>query len=171
MAYTRNFGMRSFENIVRTGRFRVPASGTPLKIGSPVMIDPANPGRLKAAVVNADPIAGCGVLVYEHIQNKSDALTTVSDAPYDVVPLGQYAQMVHGPGAKVWFRLTADRTLYDGRTQTGYNPFAAAVSTFAPGDNLSPDASGKYVEGGTKPWFTVEQANATTGLVECRFLF
>jgi hypothetical protein len=30
MSYSRNFGFRSFENIVRNGRFRAPATGTPI---------------------------------------------------------------------------------------------------------------------------------------------
>src|SRR5687768_8808357 len=121
MPYSRNFGMRSFENVVRVGRFRVPATGSPLKIGEGVMLDPANPGKLKRATAGVAAGANCGIVVYEHIQNKSDALTTNHDAPYDVVPLGQYAQMMRGPGVKVWFKNTAEKTLYDGRVRAAFD--------------------------------------------------
>lgn len=184
MAYSRYFGMRSFENIIRDGRFRVPKTGTPFKIGAPVMLDPANPGQLKAATNALAPGANAGVVIFEHIQNKSDALTTTYDAPYDQVPLGQYAQMVHGPGAKFWFKNVADKALYDGRTQVNGTLLAASVdvSALTPGTGLCPDGAGKYrvvadadgAGAGTAlepAWLVVEQANPSTGLVEARLTF
>jgi hypothetical protein len=173
--------MRSFENVVRDGRFRVPKTGTPLKIGAPVQIDPANPGLLEPAAEAAAPGQNTGVVIYEHIQNKSDALTTQYDAPYDQVPLGQYAQMMHGAGAKVWFRNVADKGLYDGRTQTGGTLLAASVdlATLTPGTGLVPDGAGKYrtTDGsatagvGGAAWLVVEQVNPSTGRVEARLTF
>ena len=179
MSYSRNFGMRSFENVVRDGRFRVPATGTPFKIGAPVTIDPANPGRLKAAADGGAPGAASGLVIFEHIQNKSDALVTNVDAPYDQVPLGQYAQMMHGPGAKVWFKNTADKALYDGRTQPGNDPISTDVETLAIGDGLVPDGAGGFrkTDGtdaagtGGDAWLVVEQVNPSTGLVEARLTF
>jgi hypothetical protein len=176
MGYSRNFGMRSFENVVRDGRFRVPATGTPFKIGAPVMLDAANAGRLKAATAAVTPSQNCGIVVYEHIQNKSDALTTTSDSPYNVVPLGQYAQMMHGPGAKVWFRTTADKTLYGGTVQAGDTLLAAGIADMtglAIGDGLTPDGAGKWREstGAEVVWLVIEQVNPTTKLVEARFTF
>ena len=179
MSYSRNFGMRSFENVVRDGRFRVPANGTPFKIGAPVMLDDANPGRLKAATEAAAPGPNCGIVVFEHIQNKSDALTTAYDSPYDSVPLGQYAQMMHGPGAKVWFKNSTDKTLYDGRVQSGYQFIVDTVATSMVGKGLVPDGAGKWrltdgtstADVGGAAWLVIEQANPTTGLVEARFTF
>lgn len=173
MSYGRNFGMRSFENIVRDGRFRVPATGTPLKIGSPVQLDTANPGRVKLAGAAAAPGPNCGIVVFEHIQNKSDALTTSYDAPYDQVPLGVYAQMVHGPGAKVWFRNTDVKTLYDGRQRTAFDFVTGDLATLEIGAGLTPTADGRWVESAdaTTAWLTVEQVNPDTGLVEARFTF
>lgn len=171
MSYGRNFGMRSFENVVRDARFRVPATGSPLRIGEGVMLDAANPGKLIRATAGVAPSANCGIVVFEHIQNKSDALTTTYDSPYDLVPLGVYAQMMHGPGTKVWFRNTAAKTLYDGRTRTAFDFVTTAVADLAPGDGLSPDGSGKWAEDATNPWLVVEQANPSTGLVEARFTF
>lgn len=182
MGYSRYFGMRSFENVVRDGRFRVPKTGTPFKIGAPVQIDPANPGRMKAVAEAVSPNAGMGVVIFEHIQNKSDALTTTFDSPYDQVPLDQYAQIMHGVGTKVWFRNVANKTLYDGRTQqngTLLDSSLADLSSLTPGTGLVPAGGGLFratddsatADVGGKRWLTVEQVNPTTGLIEARFEF
>lgn len=181
MAYSRYFGMRSFENIVRDARFRVPATGTPFKIGAPVMLDPANAGRLKAATEAVNPGPNVGLVVFEHIQNKSDALTTQYDSPHDAVPLGAYAQMIHGVGAKVWFKNHAAKVLYDGRTQEAGTLLHSSVdlSTLTPGTGLVPDGAGLFrktdgtatADVGGVAWLVVEQVNPTTGRVEARFTF
>jgi hypothetical protein len=177
MAYTRNFGMRGFENVIRDGRFRVPATGNPLVIGSPVQLDSANPGRLVQCAAAAVPGQNAGVVVFEHIIYRSDTLVTHIDAPYDTVPLGQYAQMMHGPGAKVWFRNTAAKTLYDGRVRAAVTPVAGNLTTFVPGDTLAVAAGGTWAKSATAPWFVIEQvvvpdpAVNTVGLVEARFIF
>lgn len=181
MAYSRYFGMRSFENVVRDGRFRVPSTGTPFKIGAPVMLDPDNAGRLKAATEAVDPGQNCGLVVFEHIQNKADALTTQYDSPHDEVPLGQYAQMMHGAGTKVWFKNHAAKTMYDGRTQAAGTLLHSSVdlSTLKPGDGLVPDGGGLFrktdgsatADVGGKAWLVVEQVNPTTGRVDARLTF
>jgi len=175
MSYSRNFGFRSFENIVRNGRFRAPKTGTPIFIGAPVIIDTANPGFLKPATAGAALGLG-GIAVYEHIQTKGvdTALTTNSDDPFNKVPLGQYTQIVHGPGAKVWFKDTVDKTLYDGRTQAGVDLIATAIGSLAAGDGLTPDGAGKWKKStpGTDPaWLIIEQINTSTGVVEARLTF
>lgn len=174
MGYSRNFGMRGFENIVRDGRFRAPRTGTPFKIGSPVVVDPANPGFMAQAGAGAARSALCGVVVFEHIQYKGvdTALTTAYDAPFNDVPLGVYAQIVHGPGAKVWFKNTVEKTLYDGRVQ----PAVTLLDTtdLEVGDYLVPAANGTFVaaaDTATDGWLQVEQYNPTTGLCEARFTF
>jgi len=178
MSYSRNFGMRSFENVVRDGRSRAPRTGTPLKIGAPVQLDADNPGFMELAADAAKPGPNVGLVVYEHIQNKSDALTTSYDPPYDQVPLGQYAQVMHGPGTKVWFQNTADKVLYDGRTQVAGGLLADSVdvTALAIGAGLVPDGAGKYraAAGGAtpeSPWLVVEQVNPSTGRVEARLTF
>lgn len=186
MPYSRYFGMRSFENVVRDGRFRVPSTGTPIKIGAPLIIDPDNAGRLKPATSAAAPGPQSGLAIFEHIQNKSDSLTMSIDPPYDAVPLGQYAQLMHGPGVKVWFKDLADKGLYDGRVQTGGSLLAAALvadlANLKPGTGLVPDGAGKFraaadadgAGAGTAlepAWLVVEQVNPSTRVVEARFTF
>ena len=185
MSYGRNFGMRSFENIVRDGRFRVPATGSALVIGSSVMVDTATPGYLKVATEAAAPGPLCGIVIFEHIQNKSDALTLYDDSPYDSVPLGVYAQMMHGVGTKVWFKNTLAKTLYDGRSRSAFNfvvttgGAAETLDATDIGKGLVPDGAGKWrftdgttdAQAGGTAWMYVEQVNATTGLVEARLAF
>lgn len=176
MGYSRNFGMRSFENIIRDARFRVPRTGTMLQIGSTVTIDPANPGMLKLPAANANPTAASGLVLFEHIQSKGvdPYLSTSMDEPFNRVPLGQYAQVIHGPGAKVWFKNTIAKPMYDGRTQTAGGLLAASVdvTTLAIGAGLGPDGTGLLAVSTTgTPWLVVEQVNPTTGLVEARFNF
>lgn len=176
MSYTRNFGMRSFENAVRDGRFKTPATGSPIVIGAPVMIDTANPGFLTLATDSVNPTPGCGILVYEHIQFQGvdTFLTSPQDPPFNVAPLGRYAQMLHGAGVKVWFKNTADKPLYDGRVQAGATLVAGlgATPTLAVGDWLTPAGDGTWKEGtATNGWLYVEQVSAAAGLVEARFRF
>lgn len=175
MSYSRNFGMRGFENIVRNGRFRVPATGTPFKIGSPVVVDPLTPGFMKQAAAAAVKSQSSGIVVFEHIQQKGvdTKLVTTYDTPYDLVPLGQYAQIVHGQGAKVWFKNTVNKTKYDGTVQAGVTLLDVSTD-FEVGDYLVPAANGTWVnsvDAATDGWLQVEQYNPTTGLVEARFTF
>lgn len=175
MTYTRNFGFRSFENIVRSARFRAPAAGT-LTIGEPVILDTANAGRMKAATAGVANGSSSGVVLYERIQSTGVDPLLVGAGDFSTVPIGQYAQIVHGLGVKIWLKQTAAKTLYDGRVQAAYNPFAASVdlSALAIGAQLTPDGAGKWkVSNGTTDgdWLTVESVNATTKTVEARFNF
>lgn len=174
MGYHRSFGMRSFENIVRVARFRTPANVT-FVIGEPVMLDSANPGRLKAATAGVAPGANTGIVVFEHIQMQGIDAMLNTNSDLATVPAGRYAQMVHGPGTKVWFKNAADKTLYDGRTQDNPALLASSINlnTLAPGDGLTPDGSSKFKKssGGDGVWLIVEQVNPSTGVVEARFTF
>lgn len=177
MAYGRNFGMRSFENAVRMGRHKVAAdfdegANGELYIGTAVKAD-AN-GNIVRPAANAEPDGLSGILVYEHIQYQGvdPGLTTYSDAPFNKAPKGRFAQILRGPGAKVWFKNTSDKTLYDNRTQTGVTLVAGlgATPTLAVGDYLTPAADGTWQEGtAANGWLQVEQVSSDG--VECRVLF
>jgi hypothetical protein len=172
MGYSRNFGFRSFENIVRDGRFRT-AAGSAHVIGAPVVLDANTPGFLEAAGAGVAPGPAAGVVVYEHLL-PTEIKQTYSDV--NTVPGGAYAQIVHGQGTKVWFKNTAQKTMYDGDVHAAAGLLAASVvvANLAPGDQLTPDGSGKFKVGnGTTDgaWLVVEQANSSTGVVEARFTF
>lgn len=119
---TRNFGMRRFTNLVREGRFRAPATGTELMLGTLVQIDAADTDRIQQADADLGDGVGiggggdvrqnlCGILWYEH-----DSQTFNSPAfggaagllPQDLntAPNGRMVQVLHGPGTKVWLRNT-----------------------------------------------------------------
>lgn len=176
MSYSRNFGMRSFENVIRDGRFRAPKTGTPFLIGAPVALDTANPGFLRLATAAQAPSPLTGVAIFEHIQVKGvdTFLTDVRDAPFNSVPLGQYTQMMHGVGVKVWLKNTVTSTLYDGRSQAGVSIISGAAPVV--GNTLVPAGDGTWRVGATGAttdtgWLFVEQVNPDSGLVEARFNF
>ena len=169
MSYTRNFGFRSFENIVRDGRNKVPATGSPYLIGTAVQVGAGN--VLVRPTAASAPTALSGIVIFEHIQFQGvdPFLTSPQDFPFTVVPLGRFAQMVNGRGVKVFFKNTADKPLYDGRTQPGATLVAG---TPAVGDYLTPAADGTWAAGtATNGWLQVEHAVPSTGLYEARFTF
>lgn len=181
MPYTRNFGMRGFENVVRTGRFRVPTTadatgdgqeGGLFLIGTAVALDPANPGFLKRPSAAQTPTPLCGVVVYEHIQRMGVDPYTSTALDFEVVPAGQYAQVLRGPGTKVWFKNTETAISYDGKSRAGRSLVAGlgATPTVSVGDFLTVTATGTYEEGtAANGWFVVEQVQGD--LVEARFTF
>lgn len=188
MSYSRNFGFRSFENIVRDGRSRTPA-GSAILIGSPILLDPAAPGFYKAATAAAPTGPAAGVAVYEYTipAGVDPVLADLSAFPFNTVPAKAYAQMVHGVGTKIWLKNTAAHTGYDGRVRAAVSLVASSVdfSALLPGDGLTPDGAGKFKKGNgtTDPvWLVVEQVNAaqptyldgqtlSLGYVEARFTF
>lgn len=193
MSYTRNFGFRAFENAIRNGRHRVPKDANTkadssgengFLIGAAAKVDSADPGFLAIAGGAAGsaevPTQVAGIVLYEHIQYKDvdTFLTTPQDSPFHLAPQGQYAQLVHGMGVKVWFRNLGDKTLYDGRTQTNVSPLSDPTTLPSVGDELTPDVDGRWrpvdTGGGDSAdsgWLIVEQVNTSTGVVECRLTF
>lgn len=119
---TRNFGMRRFTNLVREGRFRAPAAADPpLRLGTLVELDTADPARVRAAVDTAVGGGGdvrlnlCGILWYEHDSQTYNRPEWGREAglhavDLDYAPNGRMVQVLHGKGAKVWFRNTTDDT-------------------------------------------------------------
>lgn len=112
--YGLNFGFRRSDESMATreGRFKTPATGDPLLIGTAVEIDAANPGFLKACAAAAAPVSGLrGILV----QEESHLGSVFEATPYlghDSIDLGtakkdQLSVMWAGIGTKVWFKNTA----------------------------------------------------------------
>lgn len=177
MSYTRNFGFRSFENIIRDGRNKVPATGSPYLIGTAIQVDPANAGQVTRPAAASAPTQLSGIAVYEHIQYQGvdPFLISPQDYPFTVVPLGRFVQMVHGQGVKVYFKNTADKPLYDGRIQPGATLVAGvggATPTVVVGNYLTPAADGTWQVGNaSNGWLQVEQVVNSTGLCEARLTF
>jgi len=122
---TRNFGIRRFTNLVREGRFRAPESGTELRLGTMVEIDPTDTDRIRQAVSTAINAGGdtatdsCGILWYEHDSqtfNSPPFGGAAGQLPQDLdtAPNGRMVQVLSGPGAKVWLRNTDVNTTEPG---------------------------------------------------------
>ena len=122
---TRNFGFRRFTNLVREGRLRAPASGTVLKLGTGVEVDATDTERVRqitaASGTGGSGIVGklVGILWYEvDSQNYNDpqwgAAAGQSPVDMDFAPNGRMVQVLHGAGAKVWFRNTEANTTEPG---------------------------------------------------------
>lgn len=135
---TRNFGFRRFTNLVREGRFRAPAASD-LTLGSAVEIDATDTALVRQATVatgiGGTGIAGqlIGVLWYEHdSQTFNDprfgAAAGQSPVDLDWAPRGRMVQVLHGPGAKVWFRNTAANTTEPGLTFASSRPEVIMVA-------------------------------------------
>ena len=122
---TRNFGIRRFTNLVREGRFRAPAAAD-LRLGTAVEPDPSSttdPQELKQSDATApdNTVGGAGItglvgaLWYEHdSQSYEGAAAGTLMQDYDTAPRGRMVQLLHGPGAKVWFRNTEANTTEPG---------------------------------------------------------
>ena len=113
--YGLNFGFRRSDESMATreGRFKTPAAGTPLRIGTAVEIDPATPGYLKASGAAPAPVSGLrGILVQEesHLGSIFSLGSGITGGP-DSLDLGiakkdQLSVMWAGIGTKVWFKNT-----------------------------------------------------------------
>lgn len=158
--YGLNFGFRRSDESMATreGRFKTPATGDMLRIGTAVELDPANPGYLKQCDAGADPVSGLrGLLVQEesHLGSVFDASPYLGHDSYDLglAKKDQLSVMWAGVGTKVWFRNTdaynrgsRSRDAVEMVTETG----------LAIGDSIGWDGT-KWVEAATPAdaWATV----------------
>lgn len=174
--YGLNFGFRRSDESMRTseGRFKTPVSGTALKLGTAVEIDPASPGYLKASATNAVPVPGkSGLLLQEesHIRGTYDVMGYDS---YDagIAKADTLSVITFGSGTKVWFKNTTTATRADGRVVTGVSMFVA--SGLAVGERLGWHATNRWVEsdGTTIPhWMVVTSVDVAAGYVEAVLTF
>jgi len=110
--YGLNFGFRRSDESMATreGRFKTPATGDPLLLGTAVELDPANPGFLKVSAADAAPITGLrGLLVQE--ESHISGVFETGLLGHDSLDLGtakkdQLSTMWAGVGTKVWFKNT-----------------------------------------------------------------
>lgn len=154
---TRNFGMRRFTNLVREGRFRAPAAAD-LRLGTAVEPDTTSttdPQELRQANATApdNTLGGTGItgligaLWYEHdSQSYEGAAAGTLMQDYDTAPRGRMVQLLHGAGAKVWFRNTEAST-----TEPGLN-FPSARSEVIMVAALGHDGAGDLAVDNLLAW-------------------
>lgn len=156
---TRNFGLRRDKNLVRESRFRSPAA-TELRLGTGVEIDAADTARVREISAGNGLGGGgidgslVGVLWYEHDSQTYNApewggAAGLLKQDLDTAPVGRMVQVLHGPGAKVWFRNTAASTTEPGLNYANTRSEVIMVGglgsdygdTIAVGDLLAWDAT------------------------------
>jgi hypothetical protein len=132
--YGLNFGFRRSDESVRLseGRFKTPATGANLLLGTAVEIDPANPGYLKAAPAGAGIRPGtCGLLVQEEAWNRSIyEAQQVDSFLLGIAKKNTLSVVTTGAGTKVWLKNTGLQNRADGRTiaaVTMFDPTSVAV--------------------------------------------
>lgn len=169
--YGMNFGFRRSDESVRVseGRFRTPATGAALLIGTAVAIDPASTGFLKVCA-SGDPLVPgyAGLLIQEEVWNFSIYTTTIIDSfSLGICKLNRLSVISTGAGTKVWFQNGAAITQVDGRAIPAVSIWDSATLTPAVGDALGWNGT-KWAKTATvaAQWMTVTAINTTTGYVE-----
>jgi len=173
--YGLNFGFRRSDESLRLseGRFKTPDTGSALKLGTAVEIDPAAPGFLKQSATNAIPVPGKSGLL---LQEENHLRGTYDSWGYDSFDMGlaklnTLSVITSGAGVKVWYKNTASETRADGRITSAVTMFTAAG--LAVGERLGWDGT-KWVEsdGSTIPhWFVITSVDVANGFVEAVLTF
>ncbi|QBQ74864.1 hypothetical protein [Caudovirales GX15bay] len=187
-SYGRNFDFRvTPEEYQRRGRI-VLDEGSDVPIGAPfIIMDDSTPDvgftdALPAVLATGAQtprrgMTGLGVYEWIDLNGHDTALYTYSDQ--DLIPNGKLFQLVSGPGVKVVFKNTSDRTFMNTRDYTGRIMVAGmgATPTVGIGDFLSPgtgdDTSGYWAVDGNSAnaWLRVTNVDALRQEVEAEFMF
>lgn len=164
--YGLNFGFRRSDESMATreGRFKTPATGDPLLIGTAVQIDPANAGYMKQADANEAPLSGAHGLLVQEESHIPDLFNQVLMNGHDSYDLGlakkdQLSVIWAGVGTKVWFRNTA---AYNRGGRSKDEVLIVDLTGVSVGDQLGWNGS-KWVksDGTTTPhWLTVTAVSA-----------
>jgi hypothetical protein len=171
--YGLNFGFRRSDESVRTseGRFKTPATGALLLIGTAVQIDPATPGYLKVCAAASPLVPGyAGILVQEEVHWGS--IYTQDVHLFDSYNLGTaklntLSVVSTGAGTKVWFRNTVGSTRADGRVVPTVTIWDTVTNAPAVGDSLGWDGV-KWAKtaSAAAQWMTITAISVATGYVE-----
>jgi hypothetical protein len=167
--YGLNFGFRRSDESVRVseGRFRTPATGNALLMGTAVQIDAAAPGFLKVCAANAPIVPGvAGLLLQEevHIRGIYD-LDVIDSFSLSVAKKNTLSVVTTGAGTKVWLKNSDAQNRIDGRAISGVN--IVDVTGVALGDTLGWNGTrwAKTTDA-TAAWMTVTAVTTATGYVE-----
>lgn len=127
--YGLNFGFRRSDESLRVseGRYKTPATGSLLLLGTLVTIDNANPGYLKAAPANAPVLPGVtGLLVQEEIWDRTIyEAQRVDSFVIGVAKANRLSVISTGGGVKFWLKNTVAQDRADGRHINAVTMFTA----------------------------------------------
>lgn len=171
--YGLNFGFRRSDESVRVseGRFKTPATGSALLIGTAVQVDPASAGYLKACAAAAPLVPGfAGILLQEEVHFGSIYGQDVD--LYDSYNLGTaklntLSVITTGAGTKVWMKNTTGATRADGRVVPTVTVWDTTTNAPAVGDALGWTGTlwAKTATAAAQ-WMTITSISTATGYVE-----
>ncbi len=167
--YGLNFGFRRSDESVRVseGRFRTPATGNALLMGTAVQIDKDAPGFVKVCAANAPIVPGvAGLLLQEevHIRGVYD-LDLIDTFSLSVAKKNTLSVITTGAGTKVWFKNSASQARIDGRNISAVN--IVDTTGVALGDTLGWNGTTwAKVTDAAAAWMTVTAVTTSTGYVE-----
>lgn len=171
--YGLNFGFRRSDESVRVseGRFKTPATGAALLLGTAVEIDPADATNtyLRVGASNVKARTGtCGLLVQEEVWNRSFyEQQDVDSFVLGIAKKNTLSVLASGAGTKVWLKNTAAQTRADGRVIAAVTMFA--TTSIAVGVKLGWDGTKwLFVDGTTitNDFMEVTYYNAAKGVLE-----
>lgn len=136
--YGPHFGVRRLDEdmAIREGRFKTPATGSALLLGTAVELDFTNPGFMRQAAAGRRVEPGvAGILIYEdQFLHKGsgaasiDATGRVDTSDLAYAGVGRYAVVTTGSGVKCWFKNVAARTAPDGKAYPAITPVAGLAA-------------------------------------------
>ncbi len=168
--YGLNFGFRRSDESVRSvaeGRFKTPASGSALLLGTAVQIDSASAGYLKACAAQAALVPGfSGVLLQEEIMFRSIYEQDLVDSfGLGVAKKDRLSVITSGAGTKVWLQNTGAQTRADGRSISAVNIWV--TTGVAVGDYLGWNGTAwAKTTVAAEQWMVVTAVNTSAGYVE-----
>jgi len=183
--YGPHFGVRRWDEdmAIREGRFKTPATGSQLLLGTAVAIDFANDGFMKQGANGEVLRSGIsGLLIYEDQFLVTGPVGSINsplrfDTAYlAYAQLGRYAVIGGGAGSKFWFRNVAARTLPDGTPMAAINPVSGlGAAGVVLGDYLGWNGTQWHVTGaaGARPagsWFQVVKVDDGAAFCEVTLL-
>jgi hypothetical protein len=184
--YGPHFGVRRLDdnNATREGRYKTPASGNRLLLGTAVEMDFANAGYMKQSANASTLKTGVsGLLIYEDQFLANGPIGTINapvrwDTTFNAyAQLGRYAVITSGAGIKVWFTNVPERVLPDGFTFPAISPVdGLGAAGIALGDYLGWNGTqwasiGAYTEAAPAgAWFQVVTLNDAAATLEATLL-
>jgi len=171
--YGLHFGFRRSDESYRVaeGRFRTPATGNALLIGTCVEIDPANPGFVRVAAANAAARTGvCGVLLQEEFDVSIFSVGEVDSFMRGVAKRNRLSVITNGAGTKVWFKNVDATNRADGRATNAVS-IVDFTGGIAVGDQLGWNGT-KWAKAATPAaaHMEVTEVDSAKGYLEAVFL-
>ncbi len=169
--YGLNFGFRRSDESMATaeGRFKTPAGGSALKLGTAVEIDPASAGYVKTSATATTPVVGFHGLLVQEDSHLFDyyARDWKDSSDLGLAKKNTLCIIRSGAGTKVWFKNTAETTSGDGTVTAAVSMFTQG--SLAVGDLLTWNGTVWVETASANPWLKV--THVETDFLEAVLVF